>query len=134
MKKMQIFEPAMCCSTGLCGVGVDPELLRISTTLNSLEKNGIKIERFNLSSAPQEFVNNKKVNDFLKEKGVEGLPIVLVEEEIVISGRYPNKEEFVQIFAIPANYILEKPKTVRASFKTTVKKSEGCGCSGGDCC
>ncbi|MHB8130427.1 MAG: arsenic metallochaperone ArsD family protein, partial [Mobilitalea sp.] len=61
MKKMQIFEPAMCCSTGLCGVGVDPELLRISTVLNSMEKNGVTVERFNLSSAPQEFIMNKVV-------------------------------------------------------------------------
>ena len=30
MKKMTIYEPAMCCSTGLCGVGVDTKLLRIS--------------------------------------------------------------------------------------------------------
>lgn len=51
MKKMQIYEPAMCCSTGLCGVGVDQELLRISTVLNSMEKNGVMVERFNLSSA-----------------------------------------------------------------------------------
>ena len=52
MKKMQIFEPAMCCPTGLCGVGVDPELLRISAVLNSLKKNGVTVDRFNLTDAP----------------------------------------------------------------------------------
>lgn len=52
MKKMFIYESAMCCSTGLCGVSFDPELLRISTVISSLEKNGIKIERYNLTSAP----------------------------------------------------------------------------------
>lgn len=36
MKKMIIFEPAMCCSTGVCGPGVDPELLRVSTVINNL--------------------------------------------------------------------------------------------------
>ena len=46
MKKMNIYEPAMCCPTGVCGVGVDPELLRISTVLNNLEKKGIEIGRF----------------------------------------------------------------------------------------
>ncbi|WP_139314656.1 arsenite efflux transporter metallochaperone ArsD, partial [Desulfosporosinus metallidurans] len=74
MKKMQIFEPAMCCSTGLCGVGVDTELLRISTVLNSLKKKGIEVDRFNLTNEPMEFVNNKVVNDFLHTKGVEELP------------------------------------------------------------
>jgi len=43
MKKMTIYEPAMCCSTGLCGVGIDKELLRISTVVSSLEKNGVKL-------------------------------------------------------------------------------------------
>lgn len=61
MRTMKIFEPAMCCPTGLCGVGVDPELLRISTVLNTLKQNGVEVQRFNLSSAPQEFVKNKAV-------------------------------------------------------------------------
>ena len=67
MKKMQIFEPAMCCSTGLCGVGVDQELLRISTVLNTLKNNGVQVDRFNLSSAPQEFVTNKTVNNYITQ-------------------------------------------------------------------
>ena len=71
MKKMQIFEPAMCCSTGLCGVSVDPELLRISTVLNTLKKNGVAVDRFNLSSAPMAFVHNKVINTFINEKGAE---------------------------------------------------------------
>ena len=50
MKRMSIYEPAMCCDTGVCGVNVDPELVRISTVINNLKKNGITIERYNLSS------------------------------------------------------------------------------------
>lgn len=128
MRKMQIFEPAMCCSTGLCGVGVDQELLRISTVLNSLEKKGVKVERFNLSGNPQAFVDNKKVNQFINDKGVDELPVVIVDDEIVIMGRYPKNEEFVKFLNIPANYLGEKP------VNETDKKSEGCGCSGGNCC
>ena len=44
MKTMKIYEPAMCCPTGLCGVGVDPELLRISTVLNTLKQNGVEVQ------------------------------------------------------------------------------------------
>ena len=51
MKKMFIYEPAMCCSTGLCGVSVDPELLRLSTVISSLQKNGVEITRYNLTKA-----------------------------------------------------------------------------------
>ena len=130
MKKMQIFEPAMCCSTGLCGVGVDPELLRISTVLNTLKKNGVKIERFNLSSSPQEFINNKDVNKLIKEKGVEDLPITVFDGEIVVIGRYPTNEEIVKLLDVPMSSLGVQPKVVKARQKS----SGGCGCSGGDCC
>jgi len=130
MKKIEIFEPAMCCATGLCGVGVDTELLRISTVINTMEKNGVKVERFNLSNSPQVFVTNKVVNDFLKEKGVDELPITVVDGEIAITGRYPKNEEFVKLLDIPMSFLGEQPRAVKA----TIKKSGGCGCSGGNCC
>jgi hypothetical protein len=44
---------------------VDPELLRISTVISSLKKNGIEVVRFNLSNAPQEFVKNQMVNKMM---------------------------------------------------------------------
>ena len=130
MKKMQIFEPAMCCSTGLCGVGVDPELLRISTVLNSMEKNGVTVERFNLSSAPQEFIINKVVNNFIKANGVDGLPITVLDGEIIINSRYPKNEEFVKLLNIPMSFIGEQPKVAKA----TITKKGGCCCEGGGCC
>lgn len=130
MKKMFIYEPAMCCSTGLCGVGVDPELLRISTVLNTLKKKGIEIERYNLSNSPQEFINNKAVNEFININGVDELPVAVVDGEIVITGRYPTNEEFANLLSVPANYLGEKPKTL----KVNVKRSGGCGCSDGKCC
>ena len=52
MKKMSIYEPALCGETSLCGVNVDPELLRITTVLNNLKNKGIIIERYNLNSTP----------------------------------------------------------------------------------
>lgn len=129
MKKMQIFEPAMCCDTGLCGVGVDPELLRISTVLNSLSKNGVTVERFNLSSAPQVFVTNTVVNNFVREKGVEELPLITLNGEIIMTGRYPTNDEFVTLLNIPQNYLGEQKIAQEAS-----DEPEGCCCSGGGCC
>jgi hypothetical protein len=130
MKKMQIFEPAMCCPTGLCGVGVDPELLRVSTVLNTLKKNGVTVERFNLSSAPQQFMSNRAVNHFINTKGVDGLPVTVLDGEIVIAGRYPSNEEFANLLGVPETLFDGKPKTV----KVTPRRSDGCGCSGGKCC
>ena len=94
MRIMKIFEPAMCCPTGLCGVSVDPELLRISSVLNTLKKNGIVVQRYNLTGTPMEFVNNQAVSEFLNKFGPEKLPVVLVDDVIVIAGRYPTNSEF----------------------------------------
>ena len=94
MKTMKIFEPAMCCPTGLCGVGVDPELLRVSTVLNTLKENGIEVQRYNLTSNPQAFVDHKSVAEFLQKFGPDKLPVVMVDDFIVITGRYPSNEEF----------------------------------------
>lgn len=130
MKKMQIFEPAMCCSTGVCGVGVDPELIRISAVLNALKKNGIEIERFNLSNAPQEFLKNKAVSKVINDNGVEELPVTVLDGEIAVTGRYPTNEEIAKMLDVPLRSIIIRPKVVKA----VKKKSGGCGCSGGNCC
>ena len=102
MKTMKIFEPAMCCPTGLCGVSVDPELLRISTVLNTLKQNGVEVQRYNLTSAPAEFVKNKAVTEYLQKFGPDKLPVVLVDDFIVIAGRYPTNEEFTSWLDLPA--------------------------------
>ena len=105
MKTMKIYEPAMCCPTGLCGVGVDPELLRISTVLNTLKQNGIEVERFNLTSAPAEFVKSKAVTEFLQKFGPDKLPVALVDDVLVIAGRYPTNEEFTSWLELPADIL-----------------------------
>jgi len=130
MKTMSIYEPAMCCSTGLCGVSVDPELLRISTVLNALENNGIAVQRYNLSSAPQEFIKNQDVCDLVNKSGVDSLPATAVDGKIVLTGRYPTNEEIAKFLDIQAGMLDEKPKTA----KVKIKKPGGCGCSGGSCC
>lgn len=124
MRTMQIFEPAMCCSTGLCGVGVDPELLRISTVLNTLKKHGITVDRFNLNSAPMEFVNNKAVNELLNDKGPESLPVTVMNGTIVLTGKYPSNAEFTEWLGLPVNLLGKQ-----------VEKAQGNnGCCKGGCC
>ena len=105
MKTMKIYEPAMCCPTGLCGVSVDPELLRISTVLNTLKRSGVEVQRFNLSNAPAEFVKSKSVTEYLQKFGPEKLPVVTVEDIIVITGRYPTNAEFTSWLELPEDVL-----------------------------
>mgnify|MGYP000918741758 FL=1 len=123
MKKMKIFEPALCCPTGICGVGVDPELLRISTVLETLRKNGASVERFNLNSAPAEFISDQTINSYINEKGTDGLPAVMVDGRIVITGRYPTNEEFVKLLDLSEDVLIKQNKSA----------SGGCCCEGGCC-
>ena len=130
MKTMQIFEPAMCCSTGLCGVGVNPELLRISTVLDTLKKNGIKVERYNLSNAPQQFVSNQAISKLLNSKGVDALPAIVVDGDIVLSGRYPTNAEFTDYLELPSGLLGKTASPVKVKIH---KKNGDCGCKGGCC-
>ena len=132
MKTMNIFEPAMCCSTGLCGVGVDPELLRISTVLNTLKQKGVEVQRYNLSSAPAEFVKNKAVAEYLQKFGPEKLPVVVVDGRITIAGRYPTNEEFTELLELPANVLGSSSNENGASCGCGTPTQGGC-CSGGCC-
>lgn len=93
MKKIEIFDPAMCCSTGVCGPSVDKDLLRIATIIDALKNMGIEVKRHNLSSEPQAFVNNDKVKLLLEEKGADVLPITLVGGEVALTGEYPSNAQ-----------------------------------------
>ncbi|MBW6409105.1 arsenite efflux transporter metallochaperone ArsD [Clostridium weizhouense] len=122
MNKMIIFDPAMCCSTGVCGPSVNPELLRVATVLNTLKNKGIMVERHNLTSNPQIFVTNKIINEILMIKGVEALPIIMVNGKIVKMGSYPSNKEFCQLLNIPEDYL-----------KANIKRPTKCNCKGGCC-
>lgn len=105
MKKIEIFDPAMCCSTGLCGVEVDPELLRISVVIRTLKKKGITVVRHNLRDEPQVYVTNKIVNDYLQKHGVEALPITLVEGQMVLSKAYPTTKQMSEWTGINLDFM-----------------------------
>ncbi|MGK3722897.1 arsenite efflux transporter metallochaperone ArsD [Priestia megaterium] len=100
MKKVEIFDPAMCCSTGVCGPSVDPELTRVASAIFTLEKKGFDITRYNLTSQPDKFVDQVEVNKILMDKGPDALPVVLVDGEVEKIGSYPTNEEFAEWFGI----------------------------------
>ncbi|MCA1318946.1 arsenite efflux transporter metallochaperone ArsD [Bacillus tianshenii] len=112
MTKIEIFDPAMCCSTGVCGPSVDPELTRVASAIFSLQQKGIKISRYNLGSEPEPFVTNKQVNDLLMEKGPECLPVVIVDEQVKKIASYPTNEELASWTGIKEeDLVQQEPKT-----------------------
>ena len=108
MKKMVIFDPAMCCPTGVCGPSVDKNLLRVSTVINRLEKKGVLVERHNLTNNPQIFVDNQEINKMLNNEGIEILPITTVNGIVVKTKEYPTNEEFCELLGVPEEYVISK--------------------------
>ncbi|MHB1420264.1 MAG: arsenite efflux transporter metallochaperone ArsD [Bacillota bacterium] len=85
----------MCCSSGVCGPSPDKELIRVAAELKRMAENGVDVKRFNLSQQPVAFVNQAQVRKLLQEKGPDILPVILVEGEVKLTGRYPTTEELV---------------------------------------
>ncbi len=143
-KTVQIFEQAMCCPTGLCGPSIDPELLRISAVLDTLKKQGISVERYNLTSAPLKFIQTKTAAEFLQTHGPEELPLILADGKIWMNGRYPTNEEFARMLdfdpalldetSAPQDSGNEETSCCGGGEETAAGSSCCCGSGSSTCC
>ena len=92
MKKLQVFDPAMCCSTGVCGPSVDPLLPKFAADLEWLRNKGVHVERYNLAQEVGAFTSNPVVKAILNSEGTKCLPLVLVDGVIVSQATYPARK------------------------------------------
>jgi sulfur carrier protein ThiS len=118
MMTIQVFDPALCCSTGVCGVDTDQALVTFAADVDWAKKNGAQIERFNLAQQPMAFADNATVKGFLERSGQEALPLILVNGDIALAGRYPDRTELARW----------------AGVKEPVEAAQGCCCGGSPCC
>ncbi|MGY6274041.1 arsenite efflux transporter metallochaperone ArsD [Methylomonas sp. MgM2] len=119
MTTIQIYDPALCCSTGVCGTDVDQQLVTFSADVDWAKQNGARVERFNLAQQPVAFAENAVVKAFLERSGAEALPVILVDGDIALAGRYPSRSELARWAGIDLNANAE---------------TESSCCSGGKCC
>ena len=122
MSKLEVFEPAMCCPTGVCGVSVDPVLVQFNADLQALQDEGIQVVRHSLSHDAAAFAANPKVVKEM-EAGMDRLPIVAVDGRVVSTGMYPTKVQLLQKLQAPVP-TAEKPRV----------RLGDCGCAPGKCC
>ena len=108
MKKLEVFDPAMCCSTGVCGVDVDPVLAQFAADLKWVAEQGVQVKRYNLGQEPQVFAENPAV---LKEiqASLDRLPIIAVDGQIVATGAYLSRAQLVQKLGL-GSASQEKPR------------------------
>lgn len=93
MKALEIFDPAMCCSTGVCGPSVDPALVRFASLLQQLQERGVRVQRRNLGQEPAAFAAKLAVRALLQEKGAAALPAIFADGTLLLQGRYPEDAE-----------------------------------------
>jgi len=108
MKTIVIYEPALCCETGTCGLCVSTEPIRITSIVKNLKRNGVTLQRYNLKSSPREFDNNAVINKLINDEGVVSLPATIVDGKIVKTKEYPTVEEIAEWLKIPVDYCLTK--------------------------
>jgi len=95
--KLEVFDPAMCCSTGVCGPSVDPALARFAGDAEWLSARGVPVERFNLAQQPGAFAASAVVREALQSRGEGCLPLILVDGAIVSEGAYPERSELAAL-------------------------------------
>jgi len=93
MKTIQVYDPPMCYSTGICGTDIDPDIVSFAAMLAQLVSHGVKVERYNLGQQPMAFVQNPAVKAFLDKERAGSLPLIFWDGAEHLRARYPNKEE-----------------------------------------
>lgn len=123
MRTLTVFDPPMCCSSGVCGPDVDPKLAQFAGNLDWLREQGIKVERINLAQEPGRFVENPAIKAILDETGGDDLPVIVVGDAVVAKGRYPSRDELASIVGL-------SPKATAGgccgSATTAEQRSSGC--------
>jgi AhpD family alkylhydroperoxidase len=95
-----VYEPPMCCATGICGPTIEPVLPRFAADLVWLREQGIKVERYNLAQQPEAFAQNELVKKFLEEEGDACLPLILADGKVLSRGQYPSREVMLAAFSV----------------------------------
>ncbi len=137
---LKVYDPPMCCSSGVCGTNVSDELVEFAGLLKKAEARGIEVQRFNLAQEPQAFAENSAVREAMAELGQDGLPLVFVDDELAVSGRYPDRKELADLLGIedsdgPADAgkkIVQGPGVI--SLTGTAAAGSGECSPGGGCC
>ncbi len=91
--EVEIFDPPMCCPTGMCGPTIDQTLLDLNEMVLALQAQGVVVARYQMTSHPNAFLNNPEVMKIVMEKQMEALPITVVHGKVIKTQNYPSLDE-----------------------------------------
>ncbi len=90
---VEIFDPPLCCPTGVCGPTIDQTLLDVNEMILALKAAGIRVERYQMAGNPSAFLNNAEVMRLVRERQMAALPITVVQGQVLKVGEYPSLAE-----------------------------------------
>ena len=90
---VEIFDPPMCCPTGICGPTIDQTLLDLNEMVMALQAQGVSVARYQMTSHPNAFLGNAEVMKFVHELQMAALPITVVRGKLIKTQVYPSLEE-----------------------------------------
>ena len=90
---VEIFDPPMCCPTGICGPTIDQTLLDLNEMVMALQAQGVSVARYQMTSHPNAFLGNAEVMKFVHELQMAALPITVVRGKVIKTQVYPSLEE-----------------------------------------
>jgi len=100
MSAVTVYDPATCSSTGVCGPEADPLLVQFAGDLAWLKRQGVEVERINLSQEPERFLGNPAIRALLETGGDRDLPAIVVGGEVKSHGRFPSRDELASLAGV----------------------------------
>ncbi len=126
MTRIDVFDPPMCCSSGVCGPEVNPLLAAFAADVEWLSSQGVGVTRYNLAQEPQAFVTNPLVQETLQREGDACLPLVLVNGEVAGRGSYPRRDELARLAGLTSSASATKPRIRLTATGTCCTPGSGC--------
>ncbi len=99
MLDVELFDPPMCCPTGLCGPVLDTTLVDLSEAILGLEADGRTVARHQMASDPHAFMRNRDVYELIRQRQLDVLPITVVRGRVVKTDAYPSADELLAALA-----------------------------------
>lgn len=132
MSTVEVFDPPMCCSSGVCGPDPDERLAQFSANLDWLKRQGIEVRRYNLAQEPSAFTARPEVTKLLSETDGNALPIILVDGNIASHSEYPSQQKLAVLSGLSSQTtsVAQRSLQQAPTSLSAVETTGGC-CGGG---
>ena len=133
MPAIRVFEPALCCNTGVCGPELDQALVDFTADLTHLQTQGVDIARHNLANDPMAFASDESARAFLQVAGSDGLPLTLVDGVTVMTGTYPTRSQLLRFAGVAQDQAVTPAGALGLVILDSSTDAGGCGCGPEGC-